>query len=148
MIDLDGAHNEAFNEGFVDEIGVGLAMVQDLELRGRVSARTCKDVNRDAGRAGARLGAAVVLDAIVEGVASALGLKLGEEQRRRFARRWTDAEAFELYAQGRFGWAESEGGDLQILTVSRGIGASRRRGRCQDSFADRSRWSRRTCSLR
>lgn len=32
MIDLDGAHNEAFNEGFVDEIGVGLAMVQDTTL--------------------------------------------------------------------------------------------------------------------
>ncbi|MEE8486694.1 MAG: hypothetical protein V3S56_00900 [Gemmatimonadota bacterium] len=50
MIDLDGAHNEAFNEGFVDEIGVGLAMVQDLELRGRVSARTCKDSFADRSR--------------------------------------------------------------------------------------------------
>lgn len=154
MIDLDGAHNVAFNEAFVDEIDVGLTMVQDLELRGRVSARSYNDVNRDAGQAGALLGAAVVLDAasrrsgghfriaarlidtrsgaviwsgvqdttlaewfvardaIVEGVASALGLRLGEEQRRRLARRRTDAEAFDLYAQGRFGWAESEGGDL------------------------------------
>ena len=154
LIDLDGTRYESFNQGFSDEVGAGLAMVRGLELRGRSSARTFTDVNRDAGLAGALLGASVVLDAtsrrsagrirvaarlidtrsgavlwsglqdttlaewfaardaIVEGVSGALGLTLGEDARRRLARRRTDMEAFELYAMGRFGWAEGEGGDL------------------------------------
>jgi len=63
LIDLDGLRNEAFNQGFIDEVGAGLAMVQGLELRGRSSAQTFTDVNRDAGLAGALVGASVVLDA-------------------------------------------------------------------------------------
>lgn len=154
VIDLDGERYESFYKGFVDEIGAGLAMVQGLELRGRSSARTYTDVNRDAARAGAELGASVVLDAtsrraggrlrvayrlidtrsgtvvwsdvqetlleswfsardaIVEGVASALDLTLDEEARGQLARRRTSMDALDLYALGRFGWAEGEGGDL------------------------------------
>jgi TolB-like protein len=154
LIDLEGSGHEAFNQGFIDEIGAGLTMVQGLELRGRSSARTFTDVNRDAGLAGALVGASVVLDAtsqrsagrirvvarlidtrsgavvwsgvqdttlaewfaardaIVEGVSAALGLKVGEDVRRRLFRRRTVIDAFELYSMGRFGWAEGEGGDL------------------------------------
>lgn len=51
-------------------------------------------------------------DAIVAGVAGALGLEVDEQARRRLERRQTGLEAFDLYALGRFGWAEGEGGDL------------------------------------
>jgi len=154
VIDLDGENNRAFNEGLVDEISAGLAMVPGLEIRGRSSARTFTDVNRDAVQVGAQLGASIVLDAtsrrtgqalrvaarlidtrsgavvwsgvhetnldawfsardaVVEGVASALGLSLNEESRVRLARRRTNIKALDLYALGRFGWAEGDDGDL------------------------------------
>lgn len=51
-------------------------------------------------------------DEIVGGVARALGLEAGDETRRRLERRRTGVDALDLYALGRFGWAEQESGDL------------------------------------
>lgn len=51
-------------------------------------------------------------DEIVEGVAGALGLAVGDQARRRLERRRPGVDALDLYALGRFGWAESESGDL------------------------------------
>lgn len=51
-------------------------------------------------------------DAIVEGTAAAMGLNLADATRRRLARRRANIDAFDLYGQGRFGWAEGEDGDL------------------------------------
>ncbi len=51
-------------------------------------------------------------DEIVEGVARALGLEVGDVVRRRLERRRVGVDALDLYALGRFGWAEHESGDL------------------------------------
>lgn len=65
LIDLDGRGDRYFADGMTAEIQSGLAMVDGLEVRGRGSAATFVDVNRDATELGARLGGAAVLDGTV-----------------------------------------------------------------------------------
>jgi TolB-like protein len=65
LLDLDRRGDRTLADGVTELFVDGLAAVDGLEVRGRVSAESFIDVNRDAADIGAVLGAAVVLDGTI-----------------------------------------------------------------------------------
>lgn len=76
LIDLEGAGDRYFADGVTDEIAAGLAAVEGLEVRGRVSAASFTDVNRDAAEIGRRLGGAAVVDGTIRRAAGRVRLSV------------------------------------------------------------------------
>lgn len=65
LLDLDRRGDRTFADGVTELLVDGLAAVEGLEVRGRVSAASFADVNRDAAEIAARLGAAAVVDGTI-----------------------------------------------------------------------------------
>lgn len=76
LIELDRRGDRYYADGLTDELAAGIAAIEGLELRGRESARSFVDVNRDAAAAGARLGVTAVLDGTVRRSAGRLRLSV------------------------------------------------------------------------
>lgn len=65
LLDLDRRGDRTLADGVTELLVDGLAPVEGLEVRGRLSAASFVDVNRDAAEIGAVLGAAAVLDGTI-----------------------------------------------------------------------------------
>lgn len=89
LLDLDRRADRTFADGVTDLLVDGLAGVEGLEVRGRVSAASFVDVNRDATTVGARLGGAAVVDGTVRRMPAGVRLSVRLLDTKTGAAVWT-----------------------------------------------------------